>query len=93
MTEDLGAQDVLDAYRDHSDSLSDEDWSGLDAISNLRGPFALLIHDASTERIIASRDREVGYHYAHVPYYLLDIFLRSTCICNDPCMGLYTVAS
>ena len=60
------ADDVLDAYRAEARTWSD-DWmtvsdlpeSILDAISNLQGPFALLIHDAAAERIIAARDREV----------------------------------
>lgn len=65
-TENLMADDVLAAYRAHALSWSD-DWSGLDAISELRGHFALLLHDASAERIIAARDREVGI----LPLYLI----------------------
>lgn len=60
---ELLADDVLDAYRSQARTWGD-DWTDLpesilDAISNLKGPFALLIHDASAERVIAARDREV----------------------------------
>ena len=57
------ADDVLGAYcvqaRSWSEDLTDLPETILDAISNLHGAFALLIHDASAERIIAARDREV----------------------------------
>jgi len=32
-----------------------------DALSRIRGAFALIIHDAAEERVIAARDREVRF--------------------------------
>ena len=54
--DELDAADILDAYTAQSWS---EDGAVADALSRIRGAFALIIHDAAEERVIAARDREV----------------------------------
>ena len=63
--DELDATDILDAYT--AQSWSEED-AVADALSRIRGAFALIIHDAAEERVIAARDREVRA----VPRHLLE---------------------
>ena len=52
----MDAVDILDAYSAHT--WAEED-AVTDALSRIKGAFALIIHDAAEERVIAARDREV----------------------------------
>ena len=54
--DELDATDILDAYTAQSWSEGD---AVADALSRIQGAFALIIHDATEERVIAARDREV----------------------------------